>query len=128
MIYRPGAVNSAQPDAVCVNCRTRCPLSTKLTIRGILSLARPFGPGEQLPLSSHHGRNARCPCGSGEKYKRCCLAVGEAYEIPSAHRRLVKERLDAAVAVDFGADPSSGAAGGTLYCVTFDLSEFELDT
>jgi SWIM/SEC-C metal-binding protein len=21
------------------------------------------------------GRNARCPCGSGRKYKRCCLAA-----------------------------------------------------
>lgn len=31
------------------------------------------------------GRNERCPCGSGEKYKRCCL------------QRLEAQRLDAAV-------------------------------
>ena len=79
-------------------------------------------------MSSRHGRNAPCPCGSGKKYKRCCLAADEPREIPPAHIRLVQERLDASAAVDFGADRSSGVAGGTLYCVTFDLSEFEPDT
>jgi hypothetical protein len=24
----------------------------------------------------HHGKNGRCPCGSGKKYKRCCLREG----------------------------------------------------
>ena len=28
-------------------------------------------PYELLPQDSH--RNAPCPCGSGKKYKRCCL-------------------------------------------------------
>jgi len=27
-----------------------------------------------LELAVHVGRNERCPCGSGLKYKRCCLA------------------------------------------------------
>ena len=79
-------------------------------------------------MSSHYGRNVPCPCGSGKKYKRCCLAVGEPREIPPAHIGLAQERLDAAVALDFGAHRSSGATQGTLYYVTFDLSAFEPDT
>ena len=31
------------------------------------------------------GRNARCPCGSGKKYKKCCLAKNE------RKRRRIKE-------------------------------------
>ena len=27
------------------------------------------------------GRNAPCPCGSGKKYKRCCLPVDQAAEV-----------------------------------------------
>jgi len=29
-------------------------------------------------MSSKTGRNDPCPCGSGQKYKRCCLARAEA--------------------------------------------------
>lgn len=32
------------------------------------------------------GRSNRCPCGSGKKYKRCCLATDEAAALP--HTRL----------------------------------------
>jgi hypothetical protein len=28
-------------------------------------------------MSNKPGRNAPCPCGSGKKYKRCCLAIDE---------------------------------------------------
>jgi uncharacterized protein YecA (UPF0149 family) len=31
----------------------------------------------KLKNRSKVGRNALCPCGSGRKYKRCCLNVGE---------------------------------------------------
>lgn len=33
----------------------------------------------QKPLSKDHrvGRNEPCPCGSGKKYKNCCLASGK---------------------------------------------------
>jgi hypothetical protein len=98
MIRQPGAADLAPADAVCVNCRTRFLLSTKLTIRGIFSLARPFGPGEQLPLSSHYGRNVPCPCGSGKKYKRCCLAADEPREILPARIRRAEKRLSDAIA------------------------------
>lgn len=27
------------------------------------------------------GRNAPCPCGSGKKYKRCCVGKGEAFQV-----------------------------------------------
>lgn len=39
------------------------------------------GWGDAEPLVSrgaHTGRNAPCPCGSGKKYKRCCLPGGAA--------------------------------------------------
>ena len=29
------------------------------------------------------GRNSRCPCGSGKKYKKCCLSKDEKSEIKS---------------------------------------------
>jgi len=32
------------------------------------------------------GRNAPCPCGSGKKYKKCCLGKDEA--VPLEHRRI----------------------------------------
>jgi tetratricopeptide (TPR) repeat protein len=37
------------------------------------------------------GRNDPCPCGSGNKYKRCCLAKDEAAE----HARLQRAALEA---------------------------------
>jgi len=45
--------------------------------------------GERAPLGSHcktvkappiPGRNAQCPCGSGQKYKRCCARL--TWEVP----------------------------------------------
>jgi hypothetical protein len=57
------------------------------------------------------GRNDRCPCGSGKKYKQCCLAKGEVAEprtlaaaqaadhLPHHHPRLCKDcnaKIDAA--------------------------------
>lgn len=32
---------------------------------------RPFGPAVRA-RKQHVGRNERCPCGSGKKFKRCC--------------------------------------------------------
>ena len=31
-------------------------------------------------MSTHPGRNEPCPCGSGKKYKHCCLAKDETAE------------------------------------------------
>ncbi|MCZ6516624.1 MAG: SEC-C metal-binding domain-containing protein [Gammaproteobacteria bacterium] len=33
------------------------------------------------------GRNAPCPCGSGRKYKHCCLA--KSAEMPQAYKLLI---------------------------------------
>jgi len=45
------------------------------------------------------GRNAPCPCGSGRKYKKCCLAADEA-----AARR---ERAEAAAAEAIPDEPEA---------------------
>ena len=40
------------------------------------------------------GRNAECPCGSGKKYKRCCLAVDSAPDVsPWKQQRDASDRL-----------------------------------
>jgi hypothetical protein len=44
------------------------------------------------------GRNHPCPCGSGKKYKQCCLHSDEAARIAA----LPKPALQAAGTVDFG--------------------------
>ena len=39
------------------------------------------------------GRNEPCPCGSGRKYKRCCLAAEEAATAQAPGSARVRERL-----------------------------------
>ena len=39
------------------------------------------------------GRNDPCPCGSGKKYKRCCLAQDQAAEIATLSAK--RAELDA---------------------------------
>ena len=43
------------------------------------SYADPFAPKPQLTITGREstGRNAPCPCGSGKKYKKCCLGKSE---------------------------------------------------
>ena len=45
---------------------------------------RPSFPSSSIEMAKI-GRNEPCPCGSGKKYKQCCLATDEAAE--SAHDR-----------------------------------------
>jgi tetratricopeptide (TPR) repeat protein len=45
------------------------------------------------------GRNDPCPCGSGQKYKRCCLPRDEAAAVERA-RALERERAAARLAPD----------------------------
>ena len=40
---------------------------------------------------SKHARNAPCPCGSGRKYKKCCLPQDEAKERAEACERRERE-------------------------------------
>ncbi|MDF1527381.1 MAG: SEC-C metal-binding domain-containing protein [bacterium] len=41
------------------------------------------GPGGGAKASPKAGRNEPCPCGSGKKYKKCCLGVDNTNEGPS---------------------------------------------
>jgi len=46
-----------------------------LTLLGIAGLSRRSRPRPPIPASRpirRIGRNERCPCGSGIKFKRCC--------------------------------------------------------
>jgi len=61
-------------------------------------------------------RNAPCPCGSGEKYKRCCLPKGG----PKATRSWRTASILAAVSIAIGlivallADARTGALVGVV--------------
>ena len=75
------------------------------------------------------GRNDRCPCGSGKKYKQCCLAKDEAAErktsvaapaadhLPHHHPRLCKDcnaKIDAAAnAVSLSSTPENSTTPST---------------
>lgn len=45
----------------------------KNQMRVALEMSKPKAP---LKKSYHIGRNDPCPCGSGKKYKNCCLKTG----------------------------------------------------
>lgn len=47
--------------------------------------------------SEHTGRNAPCPCGSGKKYKKCCLAKTEGPQPPAEAADLDSQIHDAAM-------------------------------
>ena len=55
------------------------------------------------PTSARPGRNEPCHCGSGRKYKQCCLAKDEALD--SAARKVAAEAA-AAAAIEV---PAEGA-------------------
>lgn len=46
----------------------------------------------RVATAARAGRNDPCPCGSGRKYKKCCLARDEAQRGPSAARAQVHQR------------------------------------
>ena len=46
-----------------------------------------------MPHDSRPGRNDDCPCGSGKKYKRCCLARAEDVEAGRARVRQMEGRI-----------------------------------
>jgi tetratricopeptide (TPR) repeat protein len=65
-------------------------------------------------------RNALCPCGSGKKYKKCCLANDEAAEralrTPDGQRQM----LEAAVWEDDGLDDLSNSVLDLIKAQRFD--------
>lgn len=44
---------------------------------------------------SKPGRNDPCPCGSGRKYKRCCLAIKSQAAVQQARERAERQRREA---------------------------------
>ncbi len=57
------------------------------------------------------GRNDPCPCGSGKKYKRCCLAKGEAVSgFTDADRRSAIDGLERFVDEELGAEDDDASA------------------
>jgi len=48
--------------------------------------------------TSRPGRNERCHCGSGKKYKHCCLAKDEAADLKARQKREKAEQAAAAKA------------------------------
>ena len=62
------------------------------------------------------GRNDSCPCGSGQKYKRCCLGARQPVQSPSAGVRLGSEPSSF-----FNAQPHHATAGSTLEHLLADV-------
>jgi hypothetical protein len=57
------------------------------------------------------GRNDRCPCGSGKKYKKCHLADDEAQR--SAALKALQEEAKARAAEEAEAEEDGGEAGSS---------------
>ena len=57
------------------------------------------------------GRNEPCPCGSGKKYKRCCLAKGALNPVYSQAERIsVRAKLDRFSGADANIETKEAAA------------------
>lgn len=54
------------------------------------------------------GRNEPCPCGSGRKYKQCCLAKDEA-KVREARTKAAEKEAKAAAKAAKGAEKSGAA-------------------
>jgi len=99
-VFEPGKF-----EPVCESHFDRDDLEVRLTVPYEAGLVFPGnGPAPQPPGEPDRpkaGRNAPCPCGSGRKYKKCCLGKDEAAaaarrEPASLHetdRRMVEEIL-----------------------------------
>ena len=60
------------------------------------------------PTSARPGRNEPCPCGSGRKYKQCCLAKDES--LAAAARKVAAEVAAATAAPVEGVEGVEAAA------------------
>jgi hypothetical protein len=58
-------------------------------------------------MSARPGRNDPCPCGSGQKYKRCCLEQDEAARSAELAARAAAAATDAASAAEEAARPGA---------------------
>jgi hypothetical protein len=60
--------------------------------------------------SGRPGRNEPCHCGSGKKYKHCCLRKDEAKASAARKKAASKQSADAAEAAESGEAASAAAA------------------
>jgi tetratricopeptide (TPR) repeat protein len=74
---------------------------------------------------SRFGRNDPCPCGSGQKYTRCCLPRDEAADRAAAvAREAESSRADAAIdADDDGLDEASNRVIDLIHAGRLDEAE-----
>ncbi|MBM3770210.1 MAG: hypothetical protein FJW27_02795 [Acidimicrobiia bacterium] len=97
----PAAARSrtSQQSSFGVNHKTDCRLGRSVASRPgsayTLHMAAPTGT--QPARSTRPGRNERCYCGSGRKYKQCCLAKDEA---EAAAARAAARAAEASVAAE----------------------------
>ena len=78
--------------------------SAQAILPGLACAAR-AQPPVRSPVGNGPRRNDPCPCGSGLKYKRCCLQANYQEEDPSLPaREAVIEALDQAISSGRGAD------------------------
>lgn len=59
----------------------------------------PTPPSAPRPPAAKIGRNDACPCGSGKKYKRCCLDQGASFRPVATHAAAVPPRQEALAAL-----------------------------
>lgn len=71
------------------------------------------------------GRNDACPCGSGRKYKKCCLAADERAECEAIEaRRMFDSGVGAgAFSADEDVPLSYGPEGGELHAIAWALAD-----
>lgn len=62
--------NNGREQALCEHSRFRKQGGRWLYVDGELAASPSLAPARKPPVST--GRNEPCPCGSGQKYKRCC--------------------------------------------------------
>lgn len=69
------------------------------------------------------GRNERCPCGSGKKYKRCCLRADAVKERSELRSRRVVHDMGTVLAGDDPLDILSNKASDLIRAGHYDEAE-----
>ncbi len=107
LLARHGGILSQPPsEPVCESCFIRDDLEVRFTVpyEGLDLFGLDSSAGDEFdepgdtdrdgPFTPRAGRNEPCPCGSGRKYKKCCLPTEESKH--AERRRLTQvHRMDA---------------------------------
>lgn len=86
-------------------------------------------------MADEPGRNDPCPCGSGTKYKKCCLARGHPHGPDGVARRLTLDLAARAISVELGDGtetmkpwkPSADMEGSGISRLSFNVVQRELE-